>query len=222
MNRAGVIMILVGGAMLLWAATTALVYWDATRQRMSPNKRTLWMAAVALLPGAGFFAYLLVRMLNEFLRPVDGGSRLSRASWMTRVKRPQGLVKGSTIPASDLMQDPYPGAGPGPVSARPAAPAGGLWLVIVQGPDQGKAFPLKSLPAVIGRGQDVQAPLDADMGVSRRHAEIFAAGAWLSIRDLQSTHGTYVNGLKIIEKALQPGDQITIGQSILQIQPDRR
>jgi hypothetical protein len=189
---------------------------------MPPNRRTLWLAVVALLPGAGFFAYLLVRMLNEFLGPVGESSRASRASWMTRVKRPPGMIgKGSTIPASDLMQDAYPGAAAGPVSGRPAAPAGTLWLTIVQGPEQGRAFPLQSLPAVIGRGQEVQIPLDADMGVSRRHAEIFIQPPWLSIRDLKSTHGTYVNGLKVIEKALQPGDQITIGQSTLQIQPGR-
>jgi pSer/pThr/pTyr-binding forkhead associated (FHA) protein len=75
------------------------------------------------------------------------------------------------------------------------------------------------LPAVIGRGHEVAVSLDGDMGVSRRHAEIYSPGAGLHIRDLNSTHGTYVNGYKVSDQPLQPGDKIAIGQSILQVQP---
>lgn len=221
MNRTGIILLIVGAALLLWAASVGMVYWDATRQRMSSTRRTLWLALATFLPGAGFFAYLLVRMLNEFLKPAEAGSRLK---WFTNAKRPQGPAgKGSTIPATDLLQAPnipppvagHPAAAPG----YPGAPqAGLLWLTILEGPEQGRAYPLQSLPAVIGRGQDVAIPLDGDMGVSRHHAEIYAQGAGVHIRDLRSTHGTYVNGHSVNDKVLAPGDKIAIGQSILQVQ----
>ncbi|QQR79802.1 MAG: FHA domain-containing protein [Deltaproteobacteria bacterium] len=47
--------------------------------------------------------------------------------------------------------------------------------------------------------------------VSRRHAEIQIVGAKYMIIDLESSNGTFVNGKKISEYALQPGDEITIG-----------
>jgi hypothetical protein len=69
----------------------------------------------------------------------------------------------------------------------------------------------------IGRSLDndviVQVP-----SVSRRHAQIvFRHGRWL-LRDLQSTHGTRVNGHSIDECVLRAGDTITLGDVTVQVQ----
>jgi pSer/pThr/pTyr-binding forkhead associated (FHA) protein len=48
---------------------------------------------------------------------------------------------------------------------------------------------------------------------SRRHAEILPAEGGFALRDLGSTNGTWVNGERIEERALHPGDRIQIGST---------
>jgi serine phosphatase RsbU (regulator of sigma subunit) len=64
---------------------------------------------------------------------------------------------------------------------------------------------------VLGRVPGVQLLLDHHT-VSRRHAEMFCDpfGRWW-IRDLGSTNGTLVNGETVVERVLEPGDRIGIG-----------
>lgn len=53
-----------------------------------------------------------------------------------------------------------------------------------------------------------------EAGVSRRHAVLFSAGTALYIRDLGSTNGTRINGLRLAEQQsykLHEGDEIEIG-----------
>jgi pilus assembly protein CpaF len=55
--------------------------------------------------------------------------------------------------------------------------------------------------------------------ISKRHARLCQReGRWV-VEDLQSTCGTWVNGLRISEPyLLKPGDKIYIGEFILQIE----
>ncbi len=64
---------------------------------------------------------------------------------------------------------------------------------------------------VIGRSPTLPISFDHDT-VSRRHAELFSDpfGRWW-IRDLGSTNGTTVNGERVAERVLQPGDRLGIG-----------
>ncbi|MCH2170002.1 DUF4388 domain-containing protein [Myxococcota bacterium] len=74
-------------------------------------------------------------------------------------------------------------------------------------------IPLEPGEAVrIGRGQDCDLRL-ANGDASRRHAEIRSGSEGFVLRDLDSTNGTYVNGKRIQEIALEPGDRIEIGSS---------
>ncbi|MDQ6776799.1 MAG: FHA domain-containing protein [Actinomycetota bacterium] len=51
----------------------------------------------------------------------------------------------------------------------------------------------------------------SDLSVSRRHARLrFHDGAW-TLRDLDSTNGTKVNGLRVGRCALRPGDRVALG-----------
>ena len=50
---------------------------------------------------------------------------------------------------------------------------------------------------------------------SRRHAEILLAGSHWLVRDLDSTNGTFVNGERVGERVLQPGDRIEIGSDAI-------
>jgi hypothetical protein len=54
-----------------------------------------------------------------------------------------------------------------------------------------------------------------DMTVSRRHLRLlFSDGVW-SLRDLDSTNGTSVNGSLVKRCQLRPGDQLRLGDEIL-------
>jgi pSer/pThr/pTyr-binding forkhead associated (FHA) protein len=48
--------------------------------------------------------------------------------------------------------------------------------------------------------------------ISRRHAELSRQGDTITVSDLGSTNGTYVNGVKLTSAAiLRPGDQVQFG-----------
>lgn len=90
-----------------------------------------------------------------------------------------------------------------------------LSLVVVRGPDRGRAFALPDAePQLIGRS--TEALEITDPTVSRRHAELTPdAGRW-TIRDLGSRHGTLVNGVRISGAvALAAGDRVRCGDSEL-------
>ena len=55
----------------------------------------------------------------------------------------------------------------------------------------------------------------ADPNVSRRHAQLRREGEKVFLVDLGSTNGTRVNGATVREHPLSPGDEITIGTTIL-------
>ena len=73
-----------------------------------------------------------------------------------------------------------------------------------------KVFPLPSNVTVIGRRHDcdLRIPL---MPVSRRHCQLNLNNETVSIRDLGSRNGTYLNGKRIDEATVCPGDYIKIG-----------
>lgn len=73
-----------------------------------------------------------------------------------------------------------------------------------------KDFLLPSSATVIGRKQDCDLCIPL-MNVSRKHCQINQDGGRLTVRDLDSRNGTYLNGKKIEESILSPGDKLTIG-----------
>src|SRR5581483_8816883 len=72
-------------------------------------------------------------------------------------------------------------------------------------------IPIAPLPFRIGRGPDNQLIL-RDNRASRAHASIKSTENGFAIEDLDSLHGTWVNGRRIQEPTiLQPGDSIHFG-----------
>ena len=53
-------------------------------------------------------------------------------------------------------------------------------------------------------------------GASRRHAEIRRENGRYVLTDLGSTNGTQVNEATVSERALEEGDRITIGHTVLE------
>ncbi len=73
--------------------------------------------------------------------------------------------------------------------------------------------PLRLVPRqdyIIGRTPDCDIVV-AEALVSRKHAELSWGKGGFALRDLDSANGTRVNGKRIIEARLRPGDRIEIG-----------
>src|SRR5713226_7956761 len=98
-------------------------------------------------------------------------------------------------------------------------PAKAYALKFISGKYQGGEFPLKpEKQIVIGRSGELDMVLVEDM-VSRKHAKINTNAGKITIEDLGSTNGTFVNGEKIKHARLKEGDRILIGTSILRLVP---
>ncbi|HYO59502.1 DUF4388 domain-containing protein [Archangium sp.] len=104
------------------------------------------------------------------------------------------------------------------MSTPSGSPAKTYALKFISGKYQGGEFPLKvEKQVVIGRSSELDMVLVEDM-VSRKHARIIVNGAGqISIEDLGSTNGTFVNGEKVKQATLKEGDRILIGTSILKL-----
>jgi pSer/pThr/pTyr-binding forkhead associated (FHA) protein len=95
---------------------------------------------------------------------------------------------------------------------------GAQWaLRFISGKYQGGEFPLRpNREIIIGRSSDLDMVLVEDM-VSRKHAKITTDEHVVTIQDLGSTNGTFVNGEKVRKADLKDGDRILIGTSIIKI-----
>jgi hypothetical protein len=72
---------------------------------------------------------------------------------------------------------------------------------------------------VLGRSREADIVLQ-DPNVSRRHAELRRGDGGWQIVDLGSTNGIKVNGRRVDNQPLRPGDQITIGVTDLTFELD--
>ena len=100
-------------------------------------------------------------------------------------------------------------------SAQPQAGGKTNWLVGRRGAVMGKTFHIGERRVTLGRGVGNFVQVVDDQ-VSRVHCQLFGGPAGLTIKDMASKTGTVVNGQKIDEYILQNGDQIEIGDSILE------
>jgi hypothetical protein len=223
---------LIFGLLLLWAGSIGFTFWDASRRKLPTSELIAWVALAALMPLIGALAYLFSRLLSVLFSPGIPGSTPSRKRFtlLKRVSQPE--ARTGTLVAADLLQDTYAAAQPARLEAEednsPRVPSAAptarearearLHLKAIDGPHAGQEYHIFSLPAQIGRLPEAEIRLDQDLGVSRRHAEIYEQGGELRIRDLSSAHGTHLGGAKIEDRELLPGDHIQVGLTTLVVQ----
>ena len=93
-----------------------------------------------------------------------------------------------------------------------AAGARGPALVVRSGGGRaGEAFERIGARTLIGRSPECDIFLD-DVTVSRRHAEVVVAGDTVTIRDLGSLNGTFVNRRRIDQAVLGDDDEVQVGK----------
>jgi DNA-binding NtrC family response regulator len=91
-------------------------------------------------------------------------------------------------------------------------------LVVLSGPDQGRAIDLGSTVIRVGAhgGNDL---VLSDRLVSSHHLEIALDDAGYRLRDLDSTNGTWVSGHRVRDLYLNPGTVVYVGESRLRFEP---
>ena len=121
--------------------------------------------------------------------------------------------------AAPVSIDPYGQGVPLDTGFHAPAPISQMAMArvtVVSGPHRGAIYPIFD-GAIVGRDPRCDIVLVHDTLASRQHARFLRDGDFWRIEDGGSANGTYVNGQRNVMFLLQPGDQITIGNSVLQI-----
>jgi len=87
-------------------------------------------------------------------------------------------------------------------------------LVALAGPLQGEIVRLDTGGVLIGRESSNHLSIP-DLALSRQHCRIDASPGEVTLRDLDSLNGTFINDVPVKERILQHGDQIRLGDSVL-------
>lgn len=87
----------------------------------------------------------------------------------------------------------------------------GFALRMIEGVSEARVYAIDGT-ARIGRGEENEIVL-ADPSVSRSHAVVDADAAVPTVRDLDSTNGTLLNGRRVTSHDLRDGDELTFGNT---------
>ena len=92
-------------------------------------------------------------------------------------------------------------------------------LVVLSAGMTGRTQELKVDKTTIGRVDDNTFQI-AEASVSSHHCEVLLRGNEVVVRDLNSTNGTYINGEKITESVMKPGQILRLGQIEMRLETD--
>lgn len=87
-------------------------------------------------------------------------------------------------------------------------------LFVIRGNDQGMRFALEGDRLTLGRESSNAIQLH-DREVSRVHAELRREGDEFLVADLDSSNGTFVNGIRVRSTRLATGDQVQLGRTMM-------
>lgn len=92
-------------------------------------------------------------------------------------------------------------------------------LVVLNAGLTGRSHDLTVDKTTIGRVDDNTFQI-AEASVSSHHCEVLLRGNDVVIKDLNSTNGTFLNGEKVTETVLKPGQTLRLGQVELRLETD--
>lgn len=177
--------------------------------------------AIAIILVAVIAAVVVFKMRSRAPQPpaARSGVRDSHPDSITIIDAP---AKPQPAPqphdADATMVYMRPGQTPAPAAPRksedvPSLTLGGMHLLGLTGAQKGRRFPIVLTGITLGRSSSCNIVL-TDSCVSGQHAWIGLVDGKITLRDLQSTNGTFLNAqlrTSISEVPLRPGDTIFIG-----------
>jgi pSer/pThr/pTyr-binding forkhead associated (FHA) protein len=92
-------------------------------------------------------------------------------------------------------------------------------LVVLSVGMTGRTQELKVDKTTIGRVEDNTFQI-AEPSVSSHHCEILLRGSDVVVHDLNSTNGTFINGEKVAESVIKPGQILRLGQIEMRLETD--
>jgi Mg-chelatase subunit ChlD len=124
------------------------------------------------------------------------------------------IVLGVVLVRASRSRQPVPARAFPPTYPMPGQFARVATLSLLQGQAQPPQFSLFQPVVRLGRAPQGNDILLYGVATSGHHAEIRLQGGGHLIRDLGSTNGTFVNGVRIVQpRLLRNGDRITIGDT---------
>lgn len=84
--------------------------------------------------------------------------------------------------------------------------------------DGGSAFRLEKPITLIGRHEDCDLALPEQVKISRRHCCVARIDDRFVVRDLGSMNGVRVNGKRVTEADLRPGDELAVADTVFVFQ----
>ncbi|HVZ35837.1 MAG TPA: sigma-54-dependent Fis family transcriptional regulator, partial [Polyangiaceae bacterium] len=90
-------------------------------------------------------------------------------------------------------------------------------LVLEPGSERERAFDLKPGVTIIGSGKDADVRIE-DPHVSRAHVKLELGAQGIELEDLDSSNGTWVNGVKVKEAHLSASAVIVLGRTTLRVE----
>ncbi|HJT23315.1 MAG TPA: adenylate/guanylate cyclase domain-containing protein, partial [bacterium] len=85
-----------------------------------------------------------------------------------------------------------------------------ITVTVLAGPEQGQVFKIARPTTTMGRSNTCEIVI-TDPLVSRQHCQIILGMGGISLRDLASTNGTFLNGARVTESPLRNQDVISVG-----------
>lgn len=176
-----------------------------------------YVLSLGIAIGAGYLIFNYVRQNKEKVQeklealgvqvpqPQDAAAAITPPPAPFAPEPPQKIILDDAAPIAPVgAVDPY---APAPVAA--AAPLSGNPRLVG---DDGRVFELEEGLLAVGREDGLPISLVGESTVSRQHAEITRSGGEVTVTDLGSTNGTYVNGQKVQgDVQLRPGDTVQFG-----------
>jgi len=92
-------------------------------------------------------------------------------------------------------------------------------LVLLSAGMTGRSHELTPDKTTVGRVEDNTFQI-SEPSVSSHHCEIFMRGNEVVVHDLNSTNGTFINGEKISETVLKPGQVLKLGQIEMRLEAE--
>ncbi|NJL29772.1 MAG: FHA domain-containing protein, partial [Thermoanaerobaculia bacterium] len=98
----------------------------------------------------------------------------------------------------------------------PPSPTQLIDLIVYEGSEEVSRIPWEGRRLLIGRRTSADIQI-RDPTLSASHAEILEVDGRLCLRDLKSLNGTEINGARIGEAPLKPGDWVKLGEATLRV-----
>lgn len=129
---------------------------------------------------------------------------------------PYGQPSAAYLPPPSMPTQSGPPVSMPTQVVSPTPTAGTPTLVATSGPLAGQRFPIVGH---LEAGREASGiSLGFDAASSRRHAAFAPAAGGVQVTDLGSTNGTFVNGQRVQNATLRPGDEVRIGGTTFRLE----